>query len=580
MGGTALWMFVKRNKTRHGQKNYQSILLVRGKRVPAKRPAGRPAANALPPKSVVIHETLANLSNLPADLIGLIEGYCRQGAEVPPAAPGAPVALEGPSPPLPLHMGPCYGLFAAFHALAGELGIVEAVGLQTRTQRLALYLVYARLCHQGSRLSAARFSEDHALREVLQLGRFDEDDLYAALDYLGTNQREIEMALESRRPPLAAGAIFLYDVTSVYFEGQHNELADFGYNRDGKRGKKQMGAGLLTHGDGDPLSIELYRGNTADPPTFLDAVEKLKVRFGAREIAVVGDRGMIKKLGKAALGEAGFRYVTALSDPQVRALLGKGVLQLELFDDQPAEVQGQGKRYILRCNPQTKAREEHRRADQWKRVKEKLTARNETVAKKRGCKAESSLRQAEALLKKYRLSRWVSVRLEGREVMWREDPDARSVAAQLDGCYVLESDLPESLANTQAVHDRYLDLTKVERDFRTIKTTLLKIRPVFLRKAIRTRGHALATLLALKLAREVDRRVAPLGLTVEDAVERLRGVRLVCLGSAQTGLWRLADSYPAAQSEVLRVLPKLPAPLLSLAKPNTRRLVNPRKGRQ
>ena len=97
--------------------------------------------------------------------------------------------------------------------------------------------------------------------------------------------------------------MFLYDVTSVYFEGQDNELAAFGYNRDGKRGKQQMVAGLLTDGAGEPLSIQLYAGNTNDPPTFLDAVEQLKVRFGTEEIAVVGDRGMIKALGQAALGD-------------------------------------------------------------------------------------------------------------------------------------------------------------------------------------------------------------------------------------------------------------------------------------
>jgi len=573
-------MFVKHNKTRHGNKDYLSVLLVQGRRVPAKRPPGRPPANGTAPKSVVIHETLANLSRLPPSLISIIEGYCRAAAQ--PAAEAAPrpaaAGAQGAAPSV--HLGPCYGLFAALHALAGELGIVETVGAQTRTQRLALYLVYARVCHQGSRLSAARFSEDHALREVLQVGRFDEDDLYSALEYLEQNQARIETALRSRKGPVEKGAVFLYDVTSVYFEGQHNELAEFGYNRDGKKGKKQMVVGLLTDGTGEPLSIQLYRGNSADPPTFLDAVEKLKVRFGAREIALVGDRGMIKSLGKQALGEAGYRYVTALTDPQVRTLLGKGVLQLGLFEDKPAEVEVQGKRYILRCNPQTKEREERRREDQWKRVKGKLIARNETVAKKRGCSAQSSLRQAEALLKKYRLSAWVGVRLEGREVLWAEDSAARAAAAQLDGCYVLESDLPASVSNTQQVHDRYLDLTLVERDFRTLKTGLLAIRPVFLRKATRTRGHALASLLSLKLARELDRRVAPLGLTVQDAVERLSGVRLVRLGAEETGLWRLAESYPAAQSEVLGVLPKLPAPVLSLAKPNKRRLVNPRKGRQ
>jgi len=479
-----------------------------------------------------------------------------------------------------MHVGRCYGLLAGLHALARELGIVKAVGQATRTQRLALYLIYARLAHQGSRLSAARASEDHAVREVLEVGGFDEEDLYLALEYLEEHQVPIETALTPKLPSGQAQAVYLYDVTSVYFEGQHNELADFGYNRDGKKGKKQMVAGLLCDGQGEPLSIQRYRGNTNDPPTFLDAVEKLKVRYGAEEIALVGDRGMIKALGKQALGEAKFRYVTALTEPQVRALLKRGVVQMELFDEKPAEVEGAGKRYVLRCNPQTQARERARRADQWQRVQAQIRARNEEVEKKPRCEPEASLRTAQALLQKYRLGGWVSVRLEGRQVMWTEDLAAQEAEAQLDGCYVVESDLPVAAASTQQVHDRYVDLTRVERDFRTLKTGLLEIRPVFLRKADRTRGHALVSLLALKLARELDRRVAPLGLTVEDAVERLQGVRLVCLGEPELGLWRLADSYPVAQTEVLEALPKLPAPVLSLGKANARRLKNPRQGRR
>jgi hypothetical protein len=319
-------MFIKHNRTQHAGQAYQSVLLVQGRRVPGKRPPGRPAAGAPPPPSVVVHETLANLSRLPADLIALIESYCRGAA--PDAT--APRAGRGAAPATgaAVHVGPCYGLLAGLHALARERGIVRAVGEATRTQRLALYLIYARLAHQGSRLSAARASEDHAVREVLRVGAFDEDDLYAALEYLAAHQRAIETALA---PPATPGAVFLYDVTSVYFAGQHNELAAFGYNRDGQRGKKQMVAGLLTDGAGEPLSIQLYAGNTSDPPTFLDAVAQLKVRFGTEEIAVVGDRGMIKALGRAALGAANFRYVTALTDPQVRALLQQGVLQMGLL---------------------------------------------------------------------------------------------------------------------------------------------------------------------------------------------------------------------------------------------------------
>lgn len=574
-------MFIKRNRTQHAGKPYSSVLLVQGKRVPAKRPSGRPRADSPPPKSVVIHETLANLSRLPGELIELIEGYCKgAGAAAPaPQAPGVTSEL-GAAVGASLHVGRCYGLLAGLHGLARELGIVEAVGEATRTQRLALYLIYARLAQQGSRLSAARASEDHAVREVLEVGGFDEEDLYLALEYVEEHQAQIEAALAPKPSSPGAQLVFLYDVTSVYFEGQHNQLAEFGYNRDGKKGKKQMVAGLLCDGQGEPISIQLYRGNTNDPPTFLDAVQKLKVRFGAQEIALVGDRGMIKALGKQALGEAKFRYVTALTEPQVRALLKQGVLQMELFDEKPAEVEAAGKRYVLRCNPQTQGRERARRADQWRRVQAQITARNREVEQKPRCEPQASLRAAQALVKKYRLGGWVKVRLEGRAVLWTEEAAAREAEAQLDGCYVVESDLPVAVASTQQVHDRYVDLTRVERDFRTLKTGLLEIRPVFLRKADRTRGHALVSLLALKLARELDRRMAPLGLTVEDALERLRGVRLVCLGEPALGLWRLADSYPVAQTQVLEALPKLPAPVLSLAKPNVRRLKNPRQGRR
>ena len=448
-------MFIKRNRTVLAGKDYQSILLVQGKRVPAKRPPGRPAAGSPAPKSVVVHETLANLSKLPPDLIELIERHCK--------APSSPLA--SPCPPASgseaasaIHLGPCYGVLAALDGLAREMGLVQAVGEQSRSQRLARFLIYARLAHQGSRLSAARWSEDHAVREVLQVGRFDEDDLYTALEDLEARQASIEAALAAKAAASPARAIYLYDVTSVYFEGLDNELADFGYNRDGKKGKKQLVAGLLTDGNGEPISIQLYRGNTGDPPTFLDAVQKLKVRFGAQEVALVGDRGMIKRLGKQALGEAKFCYVTALTDPQIRALLAKQRLQLEFFEDKPAEVELGGKRYVLRCNPQTRARERARRADQWARVQAKIKARNLQVEQKLRCEPDSSLKQAQALLSKYRLHGWVKVQLAGRQVVWTEDNAAREQQAQLDGCYVIESDLPQAVASTQQVHDRYLDL--------------------------------------------------------------------------------------------------------------------------
>jgi len=322
-------VFIKRNRSVQGGKTYGSVLLVEGVREKVIRPPGRPPKNATV-RTRVVHRTLANLSRLPEPLIALIEQYCQ--GQVPTG--GAPR----------VHLGPCYGVLAGLHALAGELGLVGALG-PDRSAKLALFMIYARVARQGSRLAAVRWAEDHAVAEVPGLDTFNEDDLYSALDWLQANQERIERALAPKHEP---GAVFLYDVTSSYFEGQCNELAAHGYNRDGKRYKKQVVAGLLTDAQGEPLSIQLYPGNTSDPKTFQPTVEKLQVRFGAKEVVVVGDRGMIKKMGKAELGAAGYRYVTALTNPQIRKLLAKKVLSPELFDEEPASVDYEGRRLILR----------------------------------------------------------------------------------------------------------------------------------------------------------------------------------------------------------------------------------------
>lgn len=553
-------MFIKRNRSRQGGKTYRSVLLVEGVREPVIRPRGRPPKDARI-KTRVVHHTLANLSRLPEPLIALIEQYCR--GELP----------QGATPKV--QIGACYGLLAGLHALAGKLGLVAALG-PDRPAKLALFMIYARIAWQGSRLGAVRWAEDHAVAEVLGLTSFDEDDLYGALEWLQANQERIERALA---PKIEPGATFLYDVTSSYLEGQCNELAAHGYNRDGKRYKKQIVAGLLTDKSGEPLSIQLYRGNTSDPKTFQPTVEKLRLRFGAKDIAVVGDRGMIKKLGKEALGAAGYKYVTALTDPQIRKLLAKKILSPELFDEEPLAVEYEGRRLILRCNPATRDRERQRRLDQYRRIEQRLVAGNERLAQKPRAKLATLQKQAQGWLDQYGFSQWIQLQFAPRSVSWTKDEVVGAELELLDGCYVLETDLPAAAADTSAVHARYMSLMDVERDFRTMKTGLLELRPIFLRNGERTEGHALVTMLALKLVRELDRRVAPLGLTVEDAVTRLHGVRLVGLGEPALALWRLPDSYAAAQQEILAVLPPLPAPRLSLKKPVKRRLTQPRRGR-
>ena len=560
-------MFIKRNRSRQGGKTYHSVLLVEGVREPVIRPPGRPPKDA-PVKTRVVHHTLANLSRLPEPLVALIEQYCQ--GKLPT---GLPAGKAGEAPRV--QMGPCYGLLAGLHALAGEVGLIAALG-SDRSAKLALFLIYARVARQGSRLGAVRWAEDHAVAEVLGLEKFDEDDLYAALDWLQIHQERIERALA---PKIEPGAVFLYDVTSSYLEGQCNELGEYGYNRDGKRYKKQVVAGLLTEASGEPLSIQLYRGNTSDPKTFVPTVEKLRLRFGAKDIVMVGDRGMIKQLGKEALGAAGFRYVTALTDPQIRKLLGKKVLTPELFDEEPLAIEHEGRRLILRCNPATRDRERQRRLDQCRRIEQKLAAGNARLAEKPRTKVETLRKQAQSWLEHYRFAQWMQLQVTERVVGLLKDPAVETQLALLDGCYVLETDLPAAVADARTVHARYMNLTDIERDFRTMKTGQLELRPIFVRIAEHTEGHALVTMLALKLVRELDRRVAPLGLTVTDALARLNGVRLIGLGEPTLAFWRLPDSYVAAQQEILAVLPTLPAPKLSLKKPVKRRLTQPRRGR-
>lgn len=545
-------MFVKRNRSKQGNKEYSSVLLVQGERVPARRGPGRPPKNAKR-ETVVVHRTLANLSRLPEPLVALIDRYCRAERE------GRPLdAVVGDGEPV---IGAAYGPLAALLALARECGVERALGNE-RLARLGLFLVLARIAHRGSRLSAVVWAETQAVREVLGLGSFDEDDLYDALDWLAEYQTEIETRLA---PKPHVGAVFLYDVTSSYLEGQQNELAAPGYNRDGKKHKKQIVAGLLTDASGEPVSVQVYEGNTSDPTTIGDQVHKLAERFGAQDVVLVGDRGMIKAKGKELLRDNGFRYITSLTDPEIRKALADGTLQLDLFDTELTEVTLEdGRRYVLRRNPAMAQRNQTRRADQLRRVEDKVTKRNAVVAQSPTAQPEVSLREAKKWLGRYKLSGFVKAALEERRVVLIIDEDARHKVEQLDGCYALVTDVPQDNADTETVWERYGDLQKVERDFRTMKTGLLELRPLFVRKATRTRGHAVVTMLALKIARALHKRVQPLDLTCQDALDRLEGVRLVTLADPALGLWRLPSRWAPTQKEVLDVLPPLPAPLLSL----------------
>ncbi len=428
--------------------------------------------------------------------------------------------------------GEIFGVLFALKQLADQVGITRVLGSAAES-RLNLFLILARIAHGGSRLSAVRWAKQHTVADVLALEAFDEDDLYAALDWLASQQERIERELYQAyvkaqgQPPV----LVLYDVTSSYFEGECNELGQYGYNRDGKRGKQQIVIGLLTAEDGEPLAVRVFAGNTADPTTVASQITILKEQFGIAEVVMVGDRGMIKAKGKAALSAQGFRYITALTDAQVRTFLKEGVLQTGLFDVPLCEVEHDDKRLIVRRNEIVRVREERRREDKLAQLQAKIADRNAFVKNSRRASAAAGLAALQRWAKSHKLSAFVTLTLKERFVVCTLDDEAKVQDALLDGCYLLETDVPQGLMDAKAVDARYRDLQKVERNFRTVKTTFLEIRPIFLRKAERTKAHVFVAMLALKITRRFEADLhRTFGSTEDDPAAITPDDALVALG--------------------------------------------------
>lgn len=447
--------------------------------------------------------------------------------------------------------GEIFGVVFALKQLAEQVGLSRALG-STPTGRLVMLLVVARIAHQGSRLSAVRWAEQQAAKEVLGLKPFDEDDLYRALDWLAEQQAAIEQRLyrevvkKRGQPP----ALVLYDVTSSYLEGEQNELAAFGYNRDGKRGKPQIVIGLLTADDGEPLAVRVFEGNTADPATVVEQINLLKTQFKVSEVVVVGDRGMLKAKGKAALSAEDWKYITALTDAQVRALLNKGVLQPELFDSDLSEVEHEGRRLILRRNEAVRAREQARETDKLAQLRAKIEARNAFVTQSKRADPEAGLVQLQHWAKRYRLSAFVTLTLVERRIQCVIDEAAQADNALLAGCYTLETTVSPAGMDSATVDARYRDLQQVERNFRNLKTGFLEVRPIFLRNANRTRAHVFVAMLALKLTRLFeDRLQAAFGTTAPHP-------KTVTVDDALTALSRLTYLYYTVKGQPVVRLPQ------------------------
>ena len=467
----------------------------------------------------VLHRTIANLSHCSAAEIEAIRLALRHKQDLE--------NLGTIQDAVTLKQGLSFGAVWTVYHVARRLGIEKALGT-TREGKLALWQVIARVIDQGSRLSAVRLAMSHAACDVLGIDTFDEDTLYENLDWLAGAQAAIEDRLFVQRTKAKPVSLFLYDVTSSYLEGTHNALAAFGYNRDGKRGKLQIVIGLLCDEEGHPVSIEVFPGNTQDPQALAAQVAKLKGRFGVQEITFVGDRGMIKSQQIADLAKQGFHYITAITKPQIEKLLRTGTLQMDLFDQELAEVLAdEGVRYVLRRNPVRAQEVRENRQAKLATLQALVAKQNRYLTEHPRADAQGAVQKLVARAKTLRLADWVELTVEERSITLTVNTRVQQEEAKLDGCYVLKTDLTPPQAPKELVHDRYKELASVERAFRSCKTAHLEVRPIFLRLEERTRAHALVVMLAYQIIRYLASCWSAFDVTVEEGLHALTTLCLV-----------------------------------------------------
>jgi len=466
----------------------------------------------------VLHETLGNLSHLPEAIIELIRRSL-QGETFVSTQEAFRTLRSRP-----------HGHVEAVLKMIRKLGLDTLLSSKPCRQRqLVLAMIVERILFPCSKLATTRDWQSTTLADELGVADADEDELYAALDWLLQRQAWIEAKLARRH--LAHGAVVLYDVTSSYYEGRTCPLAKYGHDRDGKRGRPIIVYGLLTDAEGRPVAVQAYPGNTGDPTTVPDQVEKLRERFALSRVVLTGDRGMLTQTQIEHLKEhPGLGWISCLRSAAIRQLLEDGRIHRSLFDQTNlAEIRSPdfpGERLVACYNPLL-AEERARKREALLRATEeglgKLAAEVAWRTKKPLGKAEIALK-AGKLLGRYKVAKHFEMVVE--EGVFRFGRQQASIAAesQLDGLYVVRTSEPaKRLPADDAVRD-YKRLTEVEKAFRSVKGVELEVRPIDHRREGRVRAHLLLCLLAYYVLWHLKRAWSVL-LFAEEQMETIRRQR-------------------------------------------------------
>ncbi|MGO9186020.1 IS1634 family transposase [Mycobacterium sp.] len=463
----------------------------------------------------VRHETLANLSKLPDDVIAAIEATLKGQTLV---AAGSEFTITRSLP---------HGDVAAVAAMARQLGLPALLGPPCRSRDLVFALIISRVIKPASKLSTLSQWSDSTLGVDLDVTGASTDEIYAAMDWLAGRQDAIETRLAAKHlgPEVNPSRMALFDLTSAWMTGRCCELAACGYSRDGKKGLPQIEYGILTDPAGRPVAVRVFTGNTADPDAFTDIVEVVRTRFGLTRLVLVGDRGMITSARIDAireLNDAGtdFGWITALRAPQIAKLAADdGPLQMSLFDTQDlaeiAHPDYPGERLIACRNPALAAERARKRAALLAATDTALAAIAERVAAGRLTGAGAIGEAVGKIIDKYKMGKHFARTITDTSLTYRRDQAGIDAQAALDGIYVLRTSAAAADLDAAGVVIGYKNLAHVERDFRSIKTDDLDLRPIHHRLTERVKAHVLICLLACYLTWHLRKAWAPLTYTDE-----------------------------------------------------------------
>jgi hypothetical protein len=453
--------------------------------------------------------TLCNLSDWPTAYIEGLRGVLKGGTVIPAEREAFTVIRSLP-----------HGHVAAALGTARRIGLDRILGPDgDRRRDLILALLVSRILDPASKLAVARAlspaTAASSLGEVLGFGYVDEDELYAALDWLLERQPAIEATLAKRH--LSHGTLVLYDVSSSYMEGRCCPLAKRGYSRDGKKGTLQIVYGLLCAPDGCPVAIEVFDGNTADPTTLATQIDKLKQRFRLDHVVLVGDRGMVTQ---ARITEeiklAGLDWITALRAPAIKALVESGALQLSLFDQRDlASITAPDfpdERLVVCRNPDLAAERTRKREELLAATERDLARIQAAVIRRRDPlrgTAEIGLAVGK-VINTHKMAKHFDLDIAHAAFGFARRATEIAAEAATDGVYVIRTSLPAETSDDATTVRSYKSLALVERAFRCIKTVDLHVRPVYHRLADRVRAHVFLCMLAYYLEWHMRQRLAPM----------------------------------------------------------------------